>query len=496
MALSSPIQDVLLVSPRQRDAYPNKRRRTTPSPESLLPKTSVVLCTDTIQPQILFAPEEFNFTVIEPSRPSPHEDSQNLTHGHPHGGSQVLVLPTAREIITSFNLREHPAKFLERENHDILFCAMPNVQRVEFDDRILVYLFTELPPRPWPKMIAGVPCYFTSDPNDRGPLLPIFRRSRSAITISPSIDLRDNEAAVGLIFDLTRDFFVNARISITEIQFWGHLVIIVLESNAGGDEVLRAVPRSIATCQCFYLFESEIGRPTTLLAKRIKEASLGTIDESHYDTLRPGIILSSGLNDKGEEMRTSSGVLLRNQQGIEFITAASHGFTSSGQVYHPNSLGQPIGEFIMEISHTDIALIRLNEGVNFVNETFENSVYPSPSFTLQPFIRAAETRLGDPVFFDSPFSGLVMGTKMAHSLQRIPIDDPLEPKQIWIRCSWDYIGQDSNRDMVEGVCGSALWNVDHRVLGFFRYALTEGIFRDYCLSVAADHLIEEGYAVV
>jgi hypothetical protein len=66
-------------------------------------------------------------------------------------------------------------------------------------------------------MIAGVPCYFTSDPNDRGPLIPIFRRSRSAITISPSIDLRDNEAAVGLIFDLTRDFFVNARISITEI---------------------------------------------------------------------------------------------------------------------------------------------------------------------------------------------------------------------------------------------------------------------------------------
>ena len=395
MALSSPIQDVLLVSPRQRDAYPNKRRRTTPSPESLLPKTSVILFTDTIQPQILFAPEEFDFTVIgnsnfhllrmgksncdlEPSRPSAHEDSQNLNHGYPHGDSQVLVLPAAREIITSFNLREHPAKFTERDNQQLLFRAMPNVQRVEFDDRILVYLFSELPAKPWPKKITGVPCYFTSDPNDRGPLIPIFRRSRSAITISPSVDLRDNEAAVDLIFNLTQDFFANARISITEIQFWGCLVIIVLESNSGGDEVLGAVPRSIAKCQCFYLFESEIGRPTTLLAKRLIEASPGTIDESHYDTLRPGIIVSSGLNDEGEEMRTSSGVLLRNQQGDEFMTAASHGFTSSGQVYHPNSSGQAIGELIKEISHTDVALLRLNEGVNFVNEPFQNSVYPSP----------------------------------------------------------------------------------------------------------------------
>jgi hypothetical protein len=58
------------------------------------------------------------------------------------------------------------------------------------------------------------------------------------------------------------------------------------------------------------------------------------------------------------------------------------------------------------------------------------------------------------------------------------------------------MGQDSNRDMVEGVSGSAMWNEGHRVLGFFRYAPTEGLFRDYCLSVAADHLLEKGYTVV
>jgi hypothetical protein len=301
------------------------------------------------------------------------------------------------------------------------------------------------------------------------------------------MDLRDNEAAVDLIFDLSRDFFVNVRIPITEIQFWGRLVIIVLGSNTGGD-VLRAVPKSIARCQCFYRFESEIGRPTTLLTK---EADPRTIDETQYDSLRPGILLSSGPNDQEEEKRTSSGVLIRDQQGVQFMTASSYGFTSPGQVYHPNSSGQAIGEVTTKISNTDIALVKLNEGVNFAND-----LHSSSPFALQPFIRAAETRLGDPVFFNAPFTGLVTGTKMAHSLRCIPTDNSLEPEKAWMRCSWNYMGQNSNCDMAEGFRGSAIWNEEHRVLGFFLYAPAEGLFGDYCLSIAADHLLEKGYTVV
>jgi hypothetical protein len=31
-----------------------------------------------------------------------------------------------------------------------------------------------LPAKPWPKKIAGVPCYLTSDPDDQGPIIPIL----------------------------------------------------------------------------------------------------------------------------------------------------------------------------------------------------------------------------------------------------------------------------------------------------------------------------------
>ena len=85
---------------------------------------------------------------------------------------------------------------------------------------------------------------------------------------------------------------------------------------------------------------------------------------------------------------------------------------------------------------------------------------------------------------------------MSRNTMRVPSDDPQEPQQIWFTTQWSYMGQDSAADMVDGVCGSAIWNDDHRVLGFFRYAPVEGLYKDYCLSVAADHLIDGGYSVV
>ena len=76
-----------------------------------------------------------------------------------------------------------------------------------------------------------IPCYLTDDPNDLGPMVPLRCFSRSRIHISPEINLRNNEPAVGLIFDLTRDYFAKANIPITEVQSWGHLVVIVLETE-------------------------------------------------------------------------------------------------------------------------------------------------------------------------------------------------------------------------------------------------------------------------
>ncbi|KAJ5701057.1 hypothetical protein N7488_008605 [Penicillium malachiteum] len=334
--------------------------------------------------------------------------------------------------------------------------------------------------------MSGVRSYLSSIEADQASK-QIKHQSRSSINLANRLDLRDNEAVMGLIFDLVRDFFNKTKIPITEIQFWGHIIIIVLENEGEKDKTLRAVPKSVAKCNCFYLFESDMGRLRNLSAHGLKEPSIEK-DDSAYQNMRPGVMISSGRHpEEGHEMLTSSGVLVKDRIGNEYMTVAAHGFPGhpyDGNVYHPYFPGQVVGEVIMEISHTDIALVKLTDGIEFVNEPFENTLVPIPPFKLARFARAAETRIGDDVYLDSPFSGLVEGTRGAHSLRRIPSDNPYEPEQIWISCKWDYLGQGSNEFMVDGVCGSAIWDENQRVLGFFWYAPKSGHFVDWCYSIS------------
>jgi hypothetical protein len=98
-------------------------------------------------------------------------------------------------IILPFDLHKNPEKFHERANHDLHFEVFPDTQMVSFDGWVLVYCLLSLPPKPWPRKIAGVPRYLTTDPNNLGPVIPTERRSRSRITVSDDLDFRDNEEA-------------------------------------------------------------------------------------------------------------------------------------------------------------------------------------------------------------------------------------------------------------------------------------------------------------
>lgn len=439
--------------------------------------------------------------ILELQRPLYHSH-----HSHPEPVGEPTEttpnLPASRQIIFEFDLRKSPSKFFEHSSNRYLLSVFPGAHRVDFDERFLVYHFKTLPPKPWPKQVAGVPCYLTDNESDFGPSIPIRRPGRSRIALSEHLDLRDNEPAVDLVFNLVKDFFAHISIQITEIQYWGYVVIIVLEAAGGVDDLLSRVPRSVAQCNCFYLYEEEMCRPRSLSALRMKAASprADQVDNSQYQILRPGVSLSSGKDlDKDFERLSSSGVLIKDNLGVQFMTVAAHGFPGSplgAKVYHPNHAGNKIGEVIMGLTHTDVGLVRLDPGVEFINEPFENTIIPTPPFKFAGFSRAAETRVGDNIFLDSPFSGFLEGTRSSHSLLCVPSDDPLEPEQLWIRCQWHYMGQGSHEAIVDGVCGSAIWDRNHKVVGFFRYAPTSGLFVDYSLSIAADHLLDKGYSMV
>lgn len=122
----------------------------------------------------------------------------------------------------------------------------------------------------------------------------------------------------------------------------------------------------------------------------------------------------------------------------------------------------------------------------------------SESVQLKRLARAKDRRIGDHVFLDSPDTGCVAGKFMTTSFQfqRVPTGDHTSSEQQWVLTTWCYTGQDSAGTLPDGACGSAIWTEEGDVLGFFRYAPTEGVMRDWCAGTASDEILKRGYTLV
>lgn len=510
----------LAVSPIRKSSFTKGGSRSfTPSPESaqkkgltLISRSASLLQYETLSieflpsyPSALYMPTSqgkigesyitwFNLYQKEVNTPFTDERQVIKTgHAHPLTPSRHLDLTPARHIALPFNLRADPAAFSVAKNRELLEKIFPGTQRISFGRNAVTFQVHPLPPRPWPLMVAGLACYITESATDIGPEAPLDRPGFSAITLAPDDDYRDEEDPRP-IFELLKGFFAAENISITELQYWNNLVVIVLEDP---ETDMNLVPRSVGRCRCFYLHENEMHRPRDLQASRCKDP-LVQADNTQYEVLRPGIMLSSGRSPVATdfELLMSSGILVEDALGNRFMTVASHGFPNGTAVYHPNASGKRIGEVIMEITHTDVALVKLDDGIEFLNEPFENSIMPETPVKLKDFAVVGDARPGDYVFLDSPFTGYMEGIRGVVSNIRVPSDDPHEPNELWVQCRWDYMGQGSYHYMADGVCGSAIWYESGQVGGFFRYAPKSGHFLDWSLSVAPDSLVDKGYRVV
>ncbi|KAF5862911.1 hypothetical protein ETB97_010952 [Aspergillus alliaceus] len=407
----------------------------------------------------------------------------------------AIDLQLTGEITVHFDPRHDPRMFhlLKWDQH--LRETFPMLRESGFDGRILILWLDYLPPKPWPKRVAGFPCYLTTDLEDYGPVEPIFRcpqpPGRHACT---NFDYTFDETKFPALFDLIKGFFQYFKIPITEVQYWGHIVVIVLGNAMQRKNVIESLPRTFARCYCSYLYESEMSLPAILPSLPLEQLTPRAYDQdAPAPILRPGAKLSLSRHPKpGSGMLTSAGVLVRNSQGQLFMTASARGFASDGlKVYLPHSSGAEVGTLAAKRPGTDVALIKLNQNVHFVNTLFENA-----PFALTGFVRMAETPQRGQVFFNSPFSGLIEGARGVQSRFYIPSGNKFEPDGRWINCRWDYMGQGFSSQVVSGDCGSAVWDPNGKINGFVRYAPRSGLFRDWCMITAADHFIDGGFSLV
>ncbi|OIW23255.1 hypothetical protein CONLIGDRAFT_693857 [Coniochaeta ligniaria NRRL 30616] len=373
-----------------------------------------------------------------------------------------------RHMVLSFDLLKTPSML----NNDkgvlgFLFDIFPNTLIVAMMRPFLLLGLSSLPPRPWPKSIAGlIPYFYLTDkanpmPPTPGPTQPPMSIGHSPPpknqTIAGDLNGRDTYNWRP-IFDALRQYFEEEHIDITEVIYWYSYVIVVLRNRATDPARL---PKRVGRLPCGYLFEDEMGRSQAPRSRRLVDLSPGNPDVSTYNTLQPGLRVTSGyMNPTGQQfMATTSGVLVKDAVGNNFMTAAAHGFPAAGgvDVYHPSPQGREIGELVGHVGHIDVALVKLVSTETFNNVTFENYDTPT-SEALKSLMPADSLRMRDPVFIDNPDTGALEGSFVTTSYTAIPSDDPSVQEQRWIETAWFYMGQeeDDTQQLPDGICGSAV----------------------------------------
>ena len=137
--------------------------------------------------------------------------SLELSHAHP-----VLQKPRpdidSQHVILPFDLKHQPAAFWEKSNNDLLQSLFPKTKAVSFDHFFLIFCLEELPPKPWPRIVAGV---LTTDINDQGPLTSLSKRpAKSNIRLASRTEGGKCQGEFEEVFAITRGFFKKGEITI------------------------------------------------------------------------------------------------------------------------------------------------------------------------------------------------------------------------------------------------------------------------------------------
>lgn len=112
------------------------------------------------------------------------------------------------------------------------------------------------------------------------------------------------------------------------------------------------------------------------------------------------------------------------------MTVTSHGFPNGDRVFPSVRWRQRHSERSSWKSDVDVALVKLHDKVQFVNETFESSV-DGATVQLKGFVTANQTQVGSVVYMNNPFT-----TCGPHVRMCVPSDDLNELSLKWIKTRW------------------------------------------------------------
>ncbi|KAL8734989.1 MAG: hypothetical protein Q9166_001114 [cf. Caloplaca sp. 2 TL-2023] len=456
---------VFQFSPSKKVAAASPQRAKKPSPEKKsLPYTTLIL------------PPKRSLSSSESSSPTKKSktaddkdvtqfevdlDSVDLNFDHSLSLSKRIQLPYS---LVNFGLATLPPSGDFSEIHKLF----PSSFAIEVCPPFLIVLMDNLPTKPWPLTIGGLPVHFTTSKDDepfkkgqlgRGPrALTHLDLHKSSINISEEVL---NQAA---------SVFPKLGVKVKDLFWFGGLWQVTMPENSD----IQTVPRSIAGSPVYYRPISECPALDPAVLERNPPQGTDFDDTDYQSTtdalLRPGVMLGSSLYEVEKDgniehvyKSTSSGILVQDQYNQKFITVATHGFQQDHLVYHPNpTTGTVIGEIIEDLEGTDISIARLAPGLRYVNETFGSGNKPDGiQITGINGGIPPNLHINDDLRMNNPFSGSCEGNVFA-----IGVMFKEEPNLRYIRHQWNIF--ENMDEPVEGSCGTPILDDDGKVVSFFR----------------------------
>ncbi|ROW11787.1 hypothetical protein VPNG_04952 [Cytospora leucostoma] len=526
MASSAPIVVAVSVSPiRSAQSTPARRRQLTPSIEASTNERFLILNTPKSKPvnltigaripiQGLSAPK-----LLFPEGIASVQGASEYTHAHPSRTAPWNISrrlrDAGRHVLLPVDLRDPAVDLDGQVVRPLLYHVFPGTFNVDFGRQRSFILFQVdvLPQEPWPLTVGGLPITITDNTRGRGPLFPRQILAASLDNICPEFDSQDLSIGTVLLQLARRtndEFSKNfPAVRLLELIYATDTSLYAVLADVNFYAVLRRLPTRIAGRFVGYFRNTDLGKPlwADLPARRIitPQPAQGIIDDTQYDILRPGIcICSEAQKDHGHPtwFSTTSGILVENSAGDRFMTAASHGIDATSwktpgiwQVGSGDS--RYLGEAVQEISFTDVSLVKLGPGIDFINEPFENSAGEVPRFTRLFGEDPSDTVVAGLCYFDSPYTGQMEGVVVMISVRIESSPHPTEDSLQYVVYDWSYVGQEEGTETKvrppNGTCGAAIWNDDGVVLGFYHFYLQEGPFAGFSATVRASEVVRAGY---
>ena len=482
-----------------------KKRKITPSFEQSSSKRSLILVApkDTFSSTGQEIPAQPFFAPKHLSSQESIGVAEQHSHAHPSSKKDDSENESwhVKHILLPFDLRDKKIDIFADDVLSLLKNIFPGTLEIG-EGRCrsqLTFDVDKMPSGPWPLTIGGLPFTISSHDQGRGLICSAQKLGNLRISICQEYEVNFCESNLRILAaDVQANFQENLpEIRILELIFSSaHTFDIVLEDHVSIDSMRNKLPGRIALCPVGYLRERDLCRPlwTDISAKRqIQPQPINNIiDDTVYDIIRPGVLLSSRVT-RGHAhpviMSTTAGILVQNSKGDRFMTGAYHGIEN--EVWQTQQPTRIIADVVEEIPSMDISILKLRDGIIFVNETFEDENGDTPKFNR--FINPDDDVNHMVTNLNSPYTGNMEGTIFMRSYR-------FEGNDKNMLYNWTYMGQDDSfvqRYMPpDGICGSVIWDDDGAILGFIQHYVDSGPHKGYCLSMNATELARAGYTLV